>query len=139
MQLSIKQTQLANFKELVQSLCSSGVIASLLEGHILVMAQADEQAKPAEQVPQSMGTNDPNRTGFLAPPASSAPRSLASSGAEQVGMAVEAGNAPTEIPSGIQADTSAIPDIQPTGEQAMSLCTVYIFLHTGWYSPCLGQ
>lgn len=86
-----------------------------------MVAQGNEVSKPAEQVPQSMGTTDPSRTptGFLAPPAFGAPPpSLGGGDAGQTGMAAEAGKAPTDIPSGIQADTSAVAHTATTGGMA---------------------
>ena len=70
-------------------------------------------------MPQSMGTTDPAKTGFLAHPASGTPpSSLGGGGSGQTGMAAEASNAPTDIPSGIQADTSAVAHTALPGEQA---------------------
>lgn len=84
-----------------------------------MVAQGNEESKPAEQVPQSMGTPAISKTGFLAPPASGAPLpSLGGGGAGQTGMAAEAGKAPTDFPSGIQADTSAVAHTATTGELA---------------------
>ena len=85
-----------------------------------MVAQGSEVSKPAEQVPQSMGSPDPSKTGFLAPPASGAPPpSLVGGDAGQAGMAAEAGKAPTDVPFGIQADTSAVAHTATTGQKAM--------------------
>ena len=69
-----------------------------------------------------MATNDATKTGFLAPPASGAPPSMdgAVGGGVggQTGMAAEAGNALTDLPPGIQADKTAIPHSEGTGERA---------------------
>ena len=79
----------------------------------------EESAKSAKQVPQSMGTTDPSKTGFLAPPASGAsPPTLGGGDAGQTGMAAEAGKAATDMPFGIQADTSAVAHTASTGEEA---------------------
>lgn len=81
--------------------------------------QGNGESKPAEQMPQSMGTTDSTKTGFLAPPASGTPpSSLGGAGSGQAGMAAEASNAPTDVPSGIQPDTSAIAHTALPGEQA---------------------
>ena len=86
-----------------------------------MVAQGNEESKPAVQVPQSMGTTDPSKTGFLAPPASGAPPpSLGGGDAGQTGMAAEAGKAPTDIPAGIQADTSAVAQTATTGKKALA-------------------
>ena len=85
-----------------------------------MVAQGNQASKPAEQVPQSMGSPDPSKTGFLAPPASGAPPpSLGGGDAGQAGMAAEAGTAPTDVPFGIQADTNAVAHTATTGEKAM--------------------
>ena len=86
-----------------------------------MVAQGNEECKPAMQVPQSMGSTDPSKTGFLAPPASGAPPpSLGRGDAGQTGMAAEAGKAPTDIPAGIQADTSAVAHTATIGEKALA-------------------
>ncbi|KAL3149279.1 hypothetical protein ABBQ32_002095 [Trebouxia sp. C0010 RCD-2024] len=72
-----------------------------------------EDSKPVEQ---SQGATANTNTGFLAPPAAgSGPPSVAEGGAGQTGMAAEAGNAPTDVPSGIQPDASAVQHTEPTG------------------------
>lgn len=81
--------------------------------------QGNGDSKPAEQIPQSLRTSDPTKTGFLAPPASGTPpSSLGGVGSGQTGMAAEASSAPTDVPAGIQADTSAVAHTGPPGEQA---------------------
>lgn len=70
-----------------------------------------------------MGTNDATKTGFLAPRASGAPPSMGGAVGGgvggQTGMAAEAGNALTDLPSGIQPDKSALPHSEGTGERAV--------------------
>lgn len=81
------------------------------------MAQGKEDAKPGEQSQGITHNSDP--TGFLAPPQSGvAAPSVAVGDEAQIGMAAEAGNAPTDVPSGIQADASAHHPSQPTGRRA---------------------
>ena len=82
--------------------------------------QGNEESKPVQQVAESAGTTDATKTGFLAhPPSHYTPKFCAAVGG-QTGMAAEAGNALTEIPSGIQADKSAVAHTEGTGETLIS-------------------
>ena len=78
------------------------------ERNVLLKMQADEEVKPAKQAAESSGTTDASKNGFLAPPASEAPSHVGGGVGGQTGMAAEAGNALTDIPSGIQADKTAV-------------------------------
>ena len=83
----------------------------------LMVAQGKEDSKPEQPQGSPANTN----TGFLAPPTADAATPTAAEGG--AGMAAEVGNAPTDVPPGIQADTSAVHHAQPTGRRDKFLST----------------
>lgn len=76
----------------------------------------DEESQPAHQVPASTGTTDATKTGFLAPSAAeqaAATEGGMAGGAEGGmvaghGIAAAAAAEPTDIPSGLSADSQAV-------------------------------